>query len=55
MREGFDAAIVKTKLGLGRGTKPVFHDCRHTFASLLVSKGLDLVFISRQLGHATPR
>jgi integrase len=25
---------------------------RHTFASILISKGHDLVFVSRQLGHA---
>jgi integrase len=51
---GFDAAVARAKLGAGRAAKPVFHDCRHTFASLLVSKALDLVFISRQLGHANP-
>jgi integrase len=28
--------------------------CRHTFAGLLTAQCLDLVFISRQLGHAKP-
>jgi hypothetical protein len=27
---------------------------RHTFASLLVAEGLDVVYVSRQLGHADP-
>jgi len=27
---------------------------RHTFGSLLIAKGLDVVFVSRQLGHASP-
>src|SRR5437016_7786803 len=26
----------------------------HPFASLLIAKGLDVVFVSRQLGHASP-
>jgi hypothetical protein len=31
-----------------------FHDCRHTFASLLIAQGRDVVHVSRQLGHANP-
>ena len=31
-----------------------FHDLRHTFASLLIAERLDVVFVSRQLGHANP-
>ena len=30
------------------------HSLRHGFASLLISKGLNVVFVSRQLGHANP-
>jgi integrase len=30
------------------------HSLRHGYASLLISKGLNVMFISRQLGHATP-
>jgi integrase len=30
------------------------HDLRHTFASLLISQGANVVFVSRQLGHASP-
>ena len=31
-----------------------FHDLRHTLASLLIAQGLNIVFVSRQLGHASP-
>ena len=31
-----------------------WHDLRHTFASLLVAQGLNVVYVSRQLGHASP-
>jgi integrase len=31
-----------------------FHDLRHTFASLLIAEGANVVFASRQLGHASP-
>jgi integrase len=31
-----------------------FHTLRHTFASLLIAQGHDPVFVSRQLGHASP-
>jgi integrase len=40
--------------GLNREGEPKlrFHDLRHTFASLLIAQGLNVVFISRQLGHS---
>jgi integrase len=31
-----------------------FHDLRHTFASLLIASGEDVVRVSRLLGHASP-
>lgn len=31
-----------------------FHDLRHTFASVLISSGTDVVRVSRMLGHASP-
>jgi integrase len=41
--------------GLDGGKRaPTMHDLRHTFASLLIAQGLDVVFVSRQLGHANP-
>jgi integrase len=30
------------------------HDLRHTFASLLIAQGANVVFVSRQLAHASP-
>jgi integrase len=30
------------------------YDPRHTFASLLIAQGARVVFVSRQLGHASP-
>ena len=30
------------------------HSLRHGYASLLIAKGLNLVFVGRQLGHANP-
>jgi integrase len=32
----------------------MFHDMRHTEASLLLSKGFSVVAVSRRLGHAKP-
>jgi integrase len=34
--------------------KLTLHSLRHTFASLLIARRLDVVFVSRQLGHANP-
>ena len=30
------------------------HDLRHTYASLLISGGSTVVFVSRQMGHGSP-
>jgi integrase len=32
----------------------MFHELRHTHASTLIAKGLDVVQISRRLGHGSP-
>lgn len=42
--------------GLDGGDRPKlrFHDLRHTFASLLIAGGGNVVFVSRQLGHSSP-
>ncbi|WP_391204446.1 tyrosine-type recombinase/integrase [Psychrobacillus sp. L4] len=32
-----------------------FHDIRHTHASILISTGIDIVKISKRLGHANPK
>jgi integrase len=34
--------------------KLILHSLRHTFASFRIASGLDVVFISCQLGHAHP-
>jgi integrase len=31
-----------------------FHDLRHTQCSLLISEGLNVVYVSRAMGHASP-
>jgi integrase len=51
--EGFRAALRRP--GLDGGTPRLsLHSFRHGFASLLIAKGLNVVFVSRQLGHANP-
>jgi integrase len=51
VRRGLDAAVMRAELGSEPRLR--FHDLRHTFASLLIAEGLDVVFVSRQLGHAS--
>ncbi len=38
----------------GIGRHVTMHDLRHCYASLLIAGGADPVFVSRQLGHASP-
>jgi hypothetical protein len=43
------------RAGLSSESKRLsLHSLRHGFASLLIANGLDVVFVSRQLGHANP-
>jgi integrase len=53
-RRGLTAAITEAGLGRQGEARLRFHDLRHTYASLLIAQGLNVVFISRQLGHASP-
>jgi len=46
---GLDPAVRRAALD---GPHLRFHDLRHTFASILIAAGQDIVFVSRQLGHA---
>jgi integrase len=52
-RRGLAVAIERA--GLNGHDRPSlrFHDLRHTFASLLIAEGGNVVFVSRQLGHAS--
>ena len=31
-----------------------FHDLRHTYASIMIAQGENVVYVSRQLGHSSP-
>jgi integrase len=46
IRRDFNAVLKKAKMHRIR-----FHDCRHTFASLLLRKGESPVYVQAQLGH----
>ena len=50
--EGFRQTLKRA--GLQAPGKLTLHSLRHTFASLLIARRLDVVFVSRQLGHANP-
>lgn len=49
LQRGFYPALRRAKLRTIR-----FHDLRHTYASLLIASGEDIVRVSRLLGHASP-
>ena len=48
---GFCAVIVEASQS---PAKLSLHSLRHGFASLLIANGLNVVYVSRQLGHANP-
>jgi integrase len=50
--EGFRKAVEAADLHAPG--KLIVYSLRHSFASLLIAKGLNVVFVSRQLGHANP-
>ena len=54
-RRGLATAIAAAGIERDGSPRLRFHDLRHTFASLLIAQGLNIVFVSRQLGHASPR
>ncbi len=47
-----DAAAKRGNLNAEGVAKLRWHDLRHSAASLLISEGLNVVYVSRQLGHA---
>src|SRR5205807_6979024 len=50
--EGFRATVKRS--GITATGRLSLHSLRHGFASPLIAKGLNVVFVSRQLGHADP-
>jgi integrase len=52
-RRGLAAAVSAAGLAGEGAPRLRFHDLRHCFASLLIAQGLNVVFVSRQLGHAS--
>lgn len=46
---GLAPAAEKASVGRVR-----WHDLRHTFASMLIANGANVLFVSRQLGHCSP-
>src|SRR5439155_14166026 len=54
VRRGLTSALKRAGL-LAPGQQGVrFHDLRHTYASILIGQGENVVFVSHQLGHSTP-
>jgi len=53
-RRGLAVAIERASINRENGPRLRFHDLRHTYASLLIAQGLNVLFVSRQLGHAFP-
>lgn len=53
-RRALGRAKKRTNLDAGDRSPVRLHDLRHTFASLLVAQGANVVFVSRQLGHSSP-
>ena len=53
-RRGLERAVKAAALDGSDQPKFCFHDLRHTFTSLLIAQGANVVFVSRQLGHASP-
>lgn len=50
LQRGFYPALCRAGLRQIR-----FHDLRHTYASLMIANGEDIVRVSRLLGHASPK
>jgi integrase len=54
-RRGMDRAVEDAGLDRVPGKRrPTLHDVRDTFASALIAEGLDVVQVSKQLGHGDP-
>lgn len=51
---GFYKPVGKAKLNRPGERTLTFHDLRHVFASILIAEGNNVVYVSRQMGHAKP-
>jgi integrase len=51
MDGAYTTAFEAKRIPVGR-PKPVMHDARHTFGSMLIREGADVYSVSRQMGHA---
>jgi integrase len=51
---GEDFRATVKRAGITAAGRLSLHSLRHGFASLLIANGLNVVFVSRQLGHANP-
>jgi integrase len=51
--EDFRATLKRARIDTP-GKRLTLHSLRHAYASLLIGNGLNVVFVSRQLGHANP-
>jgi integrase len=51
--EDFRATLKRAQIA-APGKRLTLHSLRHGYASLLIGNGLNVVFVSRQLGHANP-
>jgi integrase len=51
--EDFRVTLKRAQI-TAEGKRLSLHSLRHAYASLLISNGLNVVFVSRQLGHANP-
>jgi len=50
----FQSTLKRAGLNSEGRPKVRWHDLRHTAASLLFGEGLNVVYVSRQLGHSDP-
>lgn len=54
-RRAFAAAVDRAELDVNGKRRPAFHVLRPTFGSLLIYQGEDVVYVSRQMGHSSPK
>jgi integrase len=51
---GDNFRIAVRRSGVRADGRLSMHSPRHGYASLLIADGIDIVYVSRQLGHANP-